>query len=75
MEELKILIERLLKIGIKIELIGNYPWVYLDKVNGNKVKEIEGGNHGLVIAFVPVRIGNKTKFEIERLFKYIRKYR
>lgn len=32
------LVPRLRKIGINVELFGNYPWIYLDKVNGNKVK-------------------------------------
>ena len=33
------LVPRLRKIGIDVELIGNYPWIYLRKVNGNTIKE------------------------------------
>ena len=29
------LVPRLRKIGIDVELIGNIPWIYLRKVNGN----------------------------------------
>lgn len=29
--------DRLAKIGVTIEMKANYPWVYLDKVNGVKV--------------------------------------
>jgi len=28
------LVPRLKKIGITIEMAGNYPWIYLEKVNG-----------------------------------------
>ena len=39
MNEIEVFIIRLKKININLELIGNTPWIYLDKVNGNKVKE------------------------------------
>jgi len=45
------LVPRLRKIGIDVELIGNIPWIYLRKVNGNTVKERFEGNHGFTIAF------------------------
>ena len=28
-------VKRLDKIGIKVELVGNYPWLYLDKINAS----------------------------------------
>ena len=31
--EITVFVERLKKIGITIELAGNIPWIYLDKVN------------------------------------------
>ena len=34
MNEINIFVERLKKIGIQIELVGNVPWIYLNKVNG-----------------------------------------
>lgn len=46
MENLNIFINRLKKIGITVELIGNYPWIYLDKVNSIKVEGKFEGNHG-----------------------------
>jgi len=34
------------KIDIDLELSGNVPWIYLDKVNGNKIKpEDYSSNH------------------------------
>ncbi|PHS72133.1 MAG: hypothetical protein COB22_05370 [Cycloclasticus sp.] len=42
---------RLKAIGINVELMGNYPWVYLHAVNGIHVKEKYWGNHGFTILF------------------------
>ena len=39
MDKVSIFVERLKKININIILHGNYPWIYLDSVNGNKIKE------------------------------------
>lgn len=35
-DKLKVFIERLKKIGINIELVGNYPWIYLHRINKKK---------------------------------------
>lgn len=70
------LVPRLKKIGIEVELFGNVPWIYLDKVNGNKVKEKFHSNHGFTIALYPVKIGEKIVLtDICEIFKVIRKYR
>jgi len=45
-------VNRLKKIRVHIELLGNYPWVYLDSVNGKKVKEKYGGNHGFTLCIL-----------------------
>lgn len=73
---LKSFIDRLGKIGIKVELMSNVPWIYLDKVNGNKVKEKYEGDHGFTAFWYPVRVGEQIKFtSIKEVFKMIRKYR
>ena len=75
---LTILTLRLEKIGINIELSGNYPWIYLDKVNGNKVKEKDYyfGNHGFTIAFLPSKLGKRMEIlDISKTFEIIRKYK
>ena len=38
MDELTVFKNRLEKIGIKITLTANIPWIYLESVNGNKIK-------------------------------------
>jgi len=76
MKEIDTFVKRLKKIGIEIELFGNYPWIYLDRVNGKKVIEIFEANHGFTIAFTPIRKDQKLKFtNIAEIFKIIRKYR
>lgn len=70
MDKLTIFINRLKKLNINIELIGNYPWIYIDKINGKKVTERYLGNHGFTIMF------NSTKqfTDIREIFIIIRKY-
>lgn len=76
MTEIKIFYDRLKKIGITVELAGNFPWIYLDKVNGKKVTERFLGNHGFTIAFLPIKKDQKLKFtDISEIFKIIRKYK
>jgi len=61
-------------IGIEVTLHGNYPWVYLYSVNGNKVNEKYLANHGFT-AFI---LNKNSKYTIPNrtlLFKIIRKYK
>lgn len=75
MDILEVFIKRMKKLNIDVELAGNYPWIYIDKINGNKVKEKFGGNHGFTIAFLPIRKEQKMKFtDIGEIFRLIRKY-
>lgn len=73
MNKINIFVKRLEKIGIKVELFGNYPWIYLDSVNGIKVKSKFQADHGFTIAFYPIRIGEDYVFtDIKRIFLEIR---
>jgi hypothetical protein len=75
MGRIEAFIHRLKKLGIKVELSGNYPWVYLDKVNGRRVVEHYQSDYGFTIAFMPIRPGQPITFpDISLLFKTIRKY-
>lgn len=66
-------VKRLAKIGIDVQLVGNYPWVYLDKVNGKKVQGRLYGNHGFTVFFQAIRIGQKDRMtDIKLIFKKIR---
>lgn len=80
MNEIEIFRSRLKKIGIEISLTGNYPWIYLDAVNGNKVarEDFLNANHGYTIAWSGVRAGQEPHLnwhDIKTTFKLIRKYR
>jgi hypothetical protein len=63
------------KLGIKMELFGNYPWIYIYKINGELVTERFMANYGFTLAFMPVRSGEEVKFtDITKIFNLIRKY-
>lgn len=67
------LIDRLNKIGITLELVGNYPWIYIRKINGKLVTERHLANHGFTIAFYN---GSDAKLvDLKLIFNLIRKYR
>ena len=70
------LINRLSKIGIQIEVSGNYPWIYLDSVNGNLVKEKFHSDHKFTIGFNPIKVDQEFTFtDTGEIFKIIRKYK
>lgn len=74
MNEIEIFRNRLKKIGIEIELMGNIPWIYLMSVNANKIKKEDWtANYGYTIGWwmdTPVLEENFKKH-----FEIIRKYR
>ena len=77
MGKLKIFIQRMKKIGIDIEINGNYPWVYIDSINGNKIKEEDfyNSDYGYTIAFLPIRHIEKLELlDINKTINLIRKY-
>jgi hypothetical protein len=69
-------VNRLKRIGIELKLGGNWPWLYIDEINGKRVTEQHAGNHGFTLAFRPIRIDQKPKFtDIEKIFELLRKYK
>lgn len=67
---------RLIKLGISIELSGNYPWIYLTKVNGNQVNEKFYSDCAYTVALGPKSTDGDIKFiDIKGMFNIIRKYR
>ena len=74
MNQLHKLYLRLKAIGIDITCIGNYPWIYLDTVNGNRVVEKYMANHGFTIAILSAN-GNIELTDTKKIFEIIRKYR
>lgn len=74
-DKLKVFVDRMKSININIKLVGNYPWIYIDEINGKRVTEKFEGNHGFTIAFLPVRSDRELEFtDISEIFKLIRKY-
>ena len=75
---ISILVKRLRRCGIEIELSGNYPWIYLDKVNGNRIKQEDfTANHGFNIAWFGIKNEDKIKLaeDPKTIISIIRKYK
>lgn len=75
-DKLGVFIERLKKIGIDVELAGNFPWIYINKICGMRVTEKFKANHGFTIMFLPGRNDSPASnfTDIKEIFKLIRKY-
>lgn len=75
LDKLTVFVNRMKRIGINIKLAGNYPWIYINEINGTRVTEKFEGEHGFTIAFLPVRADKELSFtDITKIFKLIRKY-
>jgi len=75
---ISILVKRLRRCGIEIELSGNYPWIYLDKVNGNRIKQEDfTANHGFNIAWFGIQNDDRIKLaeDPKTIISIIRKYK
>jgi hypothetical protein len=75
---ISILVKRLRRCGIEIELSGNYPWIYLDKVNGNRIKQEDfTANHGFNIAWFGIKNEDRIKLaeDPKTIISIIRKYK
>jgi hypothetical protein len=78
LSKLQVFRKRMKKLNIEIEMWSNYPWIYIDKVNGNKVRQEDyfHGDHGFTIGFHPIRPDQVFEFtDIGEIFKLIRKYK
>jgi hypothetical protein len=75
MDKIGTFVNRMKKLGIDVKLTGNYPWIYIDSINGKRVTEKFEANHGFTIAFLPIRENQELHFtDITEIFKLIRKY-
>ena len=70
MENVEIFYNRLKKIGIEITLIGNYPWIYFNTINGKRVKEKLGSDYGFVVFIGSNFINGSDTFDLIR--KYLK---
>ena len=75
-DKLGVFVERLKKIGIDVKLSGNFPWIYLDEINGVRVTDRFEANHGFTVMFLPGRNDSPVSefTDITEIFKLIRKY-
>lgn len=74
--KITIFIERMKKVGVDIILSSNYPWIYIDHINGKRVVETFEANHGFTLAIIPIRPDCEIEFSnIKEIFKLIRKYK
>lgn len=74
-DKLTIFVARMKKLDIDIKLVCNYPWIYIDEINGKRVTEKFQGNHGFTIAFLPIRKDQELNFtDIGEIFRLVRKY-
>jgi hypothetical protein len=74
-DKITIFLARLKKIGIEVKLGGNYPWIYIEHINGKSVTETFQANHGFTLAFTPIKKGKEIEFtDITEIFKLIRKH-
>lgn len=75
MKKIEVFLNRMKKIGINLELGGNYPWIYIDEINGKRVTETYCGEHGFTLAFLPVKKDKELEFtDLTEIFKLIRRY-
>ncbi len=75
-DKITVFIGRLQKIGVEVKLSGNYPWIYIELINGKSVTETFQANHGFTVAFTPIKQGQEIQFtDITEIFKLIRKYK
>ena len=66
--------KRMEKLNIDIGLVCNYPWIYLDTVNGKKVKGTFKANHGFTAFMMNVNNGEHHMSDRRVLFNKIREY-
>jgi hypothetical protein len=71
--QIKTFVRRLDKLGIDVTFAANYPWIYLDTINGKKVTGTFHADHGWTAFFYPIEIQGKVKFSDRReVFKKVR---
>ncbi len=76
MKNLSTFINRLNKINIKLVLVGNYPWIYIDKINNVKVSEKYMSDYAFTIGYYPIRLNQEFSFtDLKEIFNLIRKYK
>lgn len=72
MHRLTTFIKRLYAVGYDLKLASNYPWIYIDSINGQRVDKVFMANHGFLIGYYP-KVGEAFQFsDIKEIFDLIR---
>ena len=67
--------DRLAKIGISTKMGFNFPWIYLEEINGKVVMEKFRSDHRFTLAYAPIKRDDDAMFDdLTETFKLIRKY-
>ena len=70
-----VLTKRLAKLNITVEFTGNVPFIYLNKVNDNKITTKLDSDYGFTAFWYPIKTNREIKVNnITELFKEIRKH-
>ncbi len=73
--KLTVFVDRMKLLRIDVKLAGNFPWIYINSINGKRVTETFEANHGFTIAFLPIKNDKEIEFtDITEIFKLVRKY-
>ena len=76
-DPLSTLRQRMQRIGIEIEFVGNFPWIYLERINGIRIRQEDfTANHGFNIAWFGIRNEDKIKLaeDPKTIIALIRRY-
>ena len=74
-DKVTVFVDRMKKLGIDVKLTTNYPWVYIEEINGKRVTEKFEGNHGFTLAFLPIKKDKELNFtNIRDIFQLLRNY-
>lgn len=67
-------VRRMNKLGYKLQLVFNFPWIYLESINGKGVFEKQFSEHGWTIALYPLQKEGVNFINLSQTIKLIRKY-
>jgi hypothetical protein len=74
------LVNRLSKIGYDVKFTMNYPWIYLQEVNGIAVQQKRNSEHGFCFGYFTASTSNTTEFnfdntDLKELFNLLKIYK
>lgn len=74
MEKLVTFLRRMNKLGYKLKLEFNFPWIYLSSINGKEIYEKQFSEHCWTICLYPMNKKEINFINLSETIKLIRKY-